>query len=338
MTLDDFMYSLPPALIATQPAAPRDHCRLMVVHRAAGRIEHRRFDDLPEYFTPRDLLVLNDTKVIPARLRADGDLEILLLEETSPRHWLCLGKPGKKLRPGATLTVTPRAASAGAPPVKIEVLRSLPSGERVIRIFDNIQLADYGELPLPPYIQKQRQARHEALYLPQDAEQYQTTYADGDHAGSVAAPTAGLHFTPALLQKFNHRFLTLTVGLGTFRPVKVSDLARHTMHTEHFFIPAGLREAAADSARVVAVGTTAARVLESAPSLPAGAGATDIFIYPPRRFRRTDALLTNFHLPGSTLLMLVAAFMGLELQRRAYREAIASGYRFFSYGDAMLIL
>jgi S-adenosylmethionine:tRNA ribosyltransferase-isomerase len=335
MNLSDFIYDLPPSRIATHPTMPRDHCKLMVVHRADGHIEHRRFDDLPEYLTPRDLLVLNDTKVIPARLRADGGrIEILLIEETAPRHWLCIGKPGKKLQPQTELFIEP--LTVGAEPAKIEILRSLPSGERVIRFFQDINLADYGELPLPPYIQKQRKELREPLYIPQDAEVYQTTYADRE--GSVAAPTAGLHFTPELLGKFNHCFLTLTVGLGTFRPVKVSDITQHVMHTEHFFIPAGLREAAAGSERVVAVGTTVARVLESVPSLSAGAGDTNIFIHPPRKFKRTDALITNFHLPGSTLLMLVAAYMGLDLQRRAYQAAIVSGYRFFSYGDAMLIL
>ncbi|MDR2462554.1 MAG: tRNA preQ1(34) S-adenosylmethionine ribosyltransferase-isomerase QueA [Verrucomicrobiales bacterium] len=335
MNLSDFIYELPPSLIATHPTEPRDHCKLMVIHRATGAIEHRRFDDLPAYLTPRDLLVLNDTKVIPARLRADGGrLEILLIEETSPRHWLCIGRPGKKLKPQTEFLIEPLTVSAE--PAKIEVLRSLPSGERVIRFFKDLNLADYGELPLPPYIQKQRQKLREPSYTPRDAELYQTTYAD--RAGSVAAPTAGLHFTPALLKKFNHRFLTLTVGLGTFRPVKVSDITQHQMHTEHFFIPEGLASAAADSQRVVAVGTTVARVLESAPKLTPGAGDTRIFMHPPHRFKRTDALITNFHLPGSTLLMLAAAFMGVDLQRRAYREAIASGYRFFSYGDAMLIL
>ena len=337
MKLDDFIYELPVPLIATHPVEPRDHCKLMVVHRATGKIEHRHFYGLPEYLTPRDLLVLNDTKVIPARLHAnDGQIEILLIEQTSPRHWLCIGKPGKKLKPQTQLLIDP--LKPGVKPAKIEILKSLPSGERVIRFFDELDLADYGELPLPPYIQKQRKEHNEPLYTPQDAEVYQTTYANNEHSDSVAAPTAGLHFTPELLQKFNHRFLTLTVGLGTFRPVKVADITDHEMHSEHFFIPEGLAESAANSERLVAVGTTVARVLESMPKLKPGAGDTNIFIYPPRKFKRTDALITNFHLPGSTLLMLVAAFMGLELQRKAYQEAIISGYRFFSYGDAMLIL
>ncbi|MDR0534403.1 MAG: tRNA preQ1(34) S-adenosylmethionine ribosyltransferase-isomerase QueA [Verrucomicrobiales bacterium] len=337
MKLDDFVYELPESRIATHPVEPRDHCKLMVIHRADGKIEHRRFDDLAEYFTPRDLLVLNDTKVIPARLHANnGQIEILLIEETSPRHWLCIGKPGKKLKPQTELWIDP--LKPGAEPAKIEILKSLPSGERVIRFFKDINLADYGELPLPPYIQKQRKEQHEPLYIAQDSEVYQTTYANNEHANSVAAPTAGLHFTPELLQKFNHAFVTLNVGLGTFRPVKVADITEHEMHREHFFIPENLQEKAANSERVVAVGTTVARVLESVPKLKPGSGETNIFMYPPYKFKRVDALITNFHLPGSTLLMLVAAFAGLELQRKAYQEAIANRYRFFSYGDAMLIL
>jgi S-adenosylmethionine:tRNA ribosyltransferase-isomerase len=335
MKLDDFIYHLPESLIATHPVEPRDHCKLMVVHRDTEKIEHRHFYDLPEYLTPRDLLVLNDTKVIPARLHANGgQIEILLIEETSPRHWLCIGKPGKKLKPQTELFIDP--VKPGVQPAKIEILRSLPSGERVIRFYQDINLADYGELPLPPYIQKQRKEQNEPLYIPQDSEVYQTTYANRE--GSVAAPTAGLHFTPELLQKFQHRFLMLNVGLGTFRPVKVADITDHEMHSEHFMIPEGLQESAANSERVVAVGTTVARVLESVPKLKPGTGDTKIFMYPPYKFKRLDALITNFHLPGSTLLMLVAAFMGLDLQRKAYQEAIVSGYRFFSYGDAMLIL
>jgi S-adenosylmethionine:tRNA ribosyltransferase-isomerase len=337
MKLDDFIYQLPESLIATHPVEPRDHCRLMVIRRATGHIEHRRFYDLPEYLTPRDLLVLNDTKVIPARLRANGgQIEILLTGQTSPRHWLCIGKPGKKLKPQTEFLIDPLVP--GGKPAKIEILKSLPSGERVIRFFDDLDLADYGELPLPPYIQKQRKEHLEPLYTPQDADFYQTTYANNGHADSVAAPTAGLHFTPELLQKFNHRFLALTVGLGTFRPVKVADITQHDMHREHFFIPEGLAESAANSERVIAAGTTVVRVLESVPKLKPGPGDTRIFMYPPYKFKRVDALITNFHLPGSTLLMLVAAFMGLELQRQAYREAIAGNYRFFSYGDAMLII
>jgi S-adenosylmethionine:tRNA ribosyltransferase-isomerase len=330
----DYQFDLPPGRIATHPAEPRDSARLMVVDRASGTITHAHFRDLGQWITSEDLLVLNDTKVIPARLSAqNGAVEILLTQETSPRHWTAIGKPAKLLRAGARLRLD---HPSGHPGAELEILKTLPDGQRVIRFFEDIRLEDYGQLPLPPYILKSRAEQQEPSYIASDNSDYQTVYARV--AGSVAAPTAGLHFTPALLQSLPHAFLTLHVGLGTFRPVKVQDVADHDMHREHYFIPEGLAERARNARRVVAVGTTVCRVLETRPSLEAGAGETALLIYPPYRFRRTDALITNFHLPGSTLLMLVAAFMGLELQRRAYAEAIAQNYRFYSYGDAMLIL
>ncbi|MDD5261732.1 MAG: tRNA preQ1(34) S-adenosylmethionine ribosyltransferase-isomerase QueA [Methylacidiphilales bacterium] len=335
MNLEDFLYPLPEDRIATHPVSPRDHSKLMVVHRQSGQIEHRHFYDLPDYLTAEDLLVLNDTRVIPARLHAEnGAVEILLLEETSPRHWLAIGKPAAKLKAGQRLLIQPR--TEGRKPAEAEILSTVAGGQRVLRFFDDINLQDYGELPLPPYIQKARKQQHEPLYLPEDQEAYQTVFAR--ESGSVAAPTAGLHFTPELLARFRRRFITLRVGLGTFRPVKVADITQHEMHAEHYTIPPGLAEEAAGCKRVVAVGTTACRVLESVPSLRPGSGETRIFIHPPYKFKRTDALVTNFHLPGSTLLMLVAAFMGHDLQREAYRVAIAEQYRFFSYGDAMLVI
>lgn len=335
MQVSEFDYELPDELIAKEPVSPRDHARLLVVDRESGEMEHRRFDDLPEYVGREDLLVLNDSKVIPARLFADGGrVEIVLIEETSPRNWVAIGKPGKKLRAGARLFLDDREGNRSD--VEVEVLRTLADGTRVIRFYADVNLEEYGQLPLPPYIQKARSLSGEGVYQEADPDEYQTVYAD--EAGSVAAPTAGLHFTPELLERFDHAFVTLHVGLGTFRPVKVHDVRDHEMHVERYSIPKGLDEKAGKARRVVAVGTTSARVLESRPKLQAGNGRTGIFIHPPYQFKRVDVLVTNFHLPGSTLIMLVAAFMGHELQRKVYEEAVRERYRFYSYGDAMLVL
>jgi S-adenosylmethionine:tRNA ribosyltransferase-isomerase len=330
----DYEYELPPELIATHPAARREESRLLVYHRADGRVEHRHFYDLPEYLGPDDLLVLNDSKVRPAAMAtSDGRLEILLLDETSPQHWVALVKPGARAKPGMRLFFP---AGSGKPDLEAEVLKTLPGGERVLRFFGALDLDAMGEMPLPPYIRKRRGALGESEHTPEDFERYQTVYAS--HAGSVAAPTAGLHFTPELLARFPHAFVTLHVGLGTFRPVKTEFLSDHEMHEEAYSIPDGF-EAAYDAAkRIVAVGTTSARVLEAAPHLNHRGGRTRIFIHPPYEFKRVDALLTNFHLPHSTLLMLVSAMVGREKLLEIYREAVGLKYRFFSYGDAMLIL
>jgi S-adenosylmethionine:tRNA ribosyltransferase-isomerase len=334
MRLKDFHFNLPEHLIATQPAEPRDHSRLLVVDRATGTLEHARFCDLGRWITPDDLLVLNNTKVIPARLHSeDHKTELLLLEETSPLHWTAIGRPSKRLRQGDIVTLAPHE---GHPPARVEVLKTLEDGRRVIRFLQPIELEHYGDLPLPPYIEEARTALGRPALQPEDRLWYQTVVAS--EAGSVAAPTAGLHFTPDLLSRFQHATLTLHVGLGTFRPVKVDRIEDHVMHAERYEIPPGLAEKAASARRVIAVGTTVARTLESVPDLRPGRGQTSIFIHPPYRPKRVDALITNFHLPGSTLVMLVAAFAGLDLQRKAYAEAIAEGYRFYSYGDAMLIL
>lgn len=331
MKLEDFQYELPEGLIATHPAEPRDHSRLMVVDRKSGSITHHRFCDLGQFLGAGDFLVLNDTRVRPARLSAEGGkIEILLLEETSDHFWLCIGKPGKKLKPGM------RVRLDGPGEAYAEILRTLPDAQRVVRLTGVRDLQEWGRLALPPYIEAARVAGGGAVIEEADRISYQTVYARQE--GSVAAPTAGLHFTPELLGRFDHGFVTLHVGLGTFRPVKVPNLEEHDMHAEKFWIPEGLREKAQAAKRVVAVGTTSARVLESVPDLAPGGRTTSIFIYPPYRFKRVDALITNFHLPGSTLLMLVAAFLGHELQKQAYREAVKERYRFYSYGDAMLIL
>lgn len=330
----DYEYALPPELIATHPATRREESRLLVYHRAAGRVEHRHFYDLPEYLGPDDLLVLNDSKVRPAALAtSDGRLEVLLLEETSPQHWVALVKPGARAKPGMRLFF---ATAPGKPDIEAEVLKTLPGGERVLRFFAPLDLDAMGEMPLPPYIRKRRGALGESEHTPEDFERYQTVYAR--QPGSVAAPTAGLHFTPELLARFRHAFVTLHVGLGTFRPVKTEFLADHEMHEEVYSIPDGFEAAYEAATRVIAVGTTSARVLEAAPHLHRCKGRTRIFIHPPYEFKRVDALLTNFHLPHSTLLMLVSAMVGREKLLEIYREAVGLKYRFFSYGDGMLIL
>ncbi len=328
----DYEFALPPELIATHPAARREESRLLVYHRAQDRVEHRHFYDLPEYISADDLLVLNDSKVRPAAIKtSDGRLEVLLLEETSPRHWVALVKPGARAKPGMRVFF-----GTGDQPLEAEVLKTLPGGERVLRFFGPLDLEAMGEMPLPPYIRKRRGALGESEHAPEDFERYQTVYAN--RPGSVAAPTAGLHFTPELLARFNHAFVTLHVGLGTFRPVKTEFIEDHEMHEELYSIPEGFEAAYEKAKRVIAVGTTSARVLEAAANLRPGGGRTRIFIRPPYEFRRVDALLTNFHLPHSTLLMLVSALIGRGKLLEIYREAVAQKYRFFSYGDAMLVL
>jgi S-adenosylmethionine:tRNA ribosyltransferase-isomerase len=310
---------------------------------------HRLFCDLPEYFSPDDVLVLNDSRVIPARLRArhsrtHGHFEVLLLEENAPNDWWAMMRPGKRAVPGTNIVIldkdkNPSAFTATVREINAEGHRRLAfSGPRDLKM----ELDALGETPLPPYIER-------AGEQPADRERYQTVYARAP--GSVAAPTAGLHFTQELLEKIRARgtrvsFVTLHVGAGTFAPVKAERLEDHVMHEERFSLSAEtaeiLREAKKVGRRIVAAGTTSLRVLESATQ--AGEGRTRLFIHPPYEFKTVDALLTNFHLPRSTLLMLVSAFAapgatrGRDLILRAYEEAVARRYRFFSYGDAMLLL
>jgi len=357
MRTADFHYHLPPGLIAQHPPAQRGASRLLVLHRGDGRTEHRQFPDLPEYLRPGDALVLNDSKVIPARLRgrkrgSGGDLEALLIEENAPNDWWVLLRPGKHVRPSTEIQFHNRTGQSTAITATVEAkneeghCRLRFTG--VANIID--ALAGIGEVPLPPYIE--RPAHFDQA---EDLDRYQTVFAQPP--GSVAAPTAGLHFTPAMLDAVRRRgvntgFVTLHVGLGTFAPVKADRVKDHVMHEERFDLPAatvGLIAATrARGGRIIAVGTTTLRVLESVArehgELRAGPGRTRIFIHPPSGFRVVDALLTNFHLPESTLLMLVSAFAvpgetrGRELTLRTYAEAIREGYRFFSYGDAMLLL
>ena len=347
----DYDFELPDELIARRPLARREASRMMVLHRAEQRIEHRAFSDFPGFVRSRsaeknDLVVLNDTRVIPARVFSDdGKIELLFLEPAAQKNaWKCMVKPGRKLRLNNVVIL---GGVAG------RVAEITATGERVIVFDAPVDLEKIGTVPIPPYL------RREAEML--DAERYQTVYAQVP--GAVAAPTAGLHFTPEILEKVSHAFVTLHVGAGTFLPVKTEQIIEHTMHSERFAISENaaqkINDAKKNGGRIFAIGTTTVRVLESCireqaqPQKNAPLqvrsrdeihiratenGATDIFIYPGFEFKIVDALLTNFHLPRSTLLMLVSAFAGREFILRAYAEAIAQRYRFYSYGDCMLIL
>lgn len=339
MKLSDFMYDLPEERIAQTPVEPRDHSRLMVLHRDTDQIEHRHFYDVIDYLNPGDVLVINETRVIPARLFGEraggGACEVLLLRQLGPKRWETLVKPGKKLKPGAEITF-------GGGRLRARIAETTDVGGRIVD-FDcdgtfEAALDELGEMPLPPYI-------HERL---EDKERYQTVYAKQE--GSAAAPTAGLHFTPELLDRIREKGVDvvpvlLHVGLGTFRPVKTENVEEHEMHSEYFEVTAEaaarINAARERGGRVVAVGTTSVRTLESAAEngvLLPKRGETSIFIKPGYRFQMVDALITNFHLPGSTLVMLVSALYDREKILAAYEEAVRDGYRFFSFGDAMLIL
>jgi S-adenosylmethionine:tRNA ribosyltransferase-isomerase len=341
MRLSDFDYDLPPGRIATRPAEPRDAARLLVVPRGGGPLKDRGFADLPDLLDPGDLLVVNDTRVIPARLvgrrvGTGGAVEVFLLREEEGRRWRALLGPARRMRPGV------RIAFSGA---ECEVTAEHEGGERsVVFAGDEPVLAiaqRVGAVPLPPYMGREADAS--------DADAYQTVFARVP--GAVAAPTAGLHLTQSLLARLLTRGIglatvTLHVGPGTFRPVTADDVSEHRMDFEPYVVPAAteaaIAAARAAGKRVVAVGTTTTRTLEavaaSAGRVVAGAGRTDLFLRPPHVFRAVDALVTNFHLPRSTLLMLVSAFAGRERVLAAYAHAVASGYRFYSYGDAMLLL
>jgi len=324
--LQGYHYDLPPDLIVDRPATRREESRMLVLDRKSGEILHQRFTDLPAYLLPSDLLVLNDSRVIPARLHdPSGKIEILLLEHRSPRLWTAMVRPGKKLRLGVVVEVAGTTAT---------VREIFEDGTRLLEFAVEPDLDRHGEMPIPPYFHRPADE--------QDNERYQTVYARD--SGSVAAPTAGLHFTPEILAGLNHAFVTLHVGAGTFQPVKHDDLSLHRMHSENYTIfqetAERINRIKANGGRVIAVGTTTTRVLESQLQGPLSArsGSTDIFIRPPYEFQRVDALLTNFHLPGSTLLMLVSALAGRERILAAYAEAVREQYRFFSYGDCMLIV
>lgn len=339
MKKSDFFFDLPQELIAQSPIPERDHSRLLVLDKATGATEHRYFYDITEYLQPGDCLVLNDSRVLPARLlgsRAGGGAaEVLLLRDLGDSCWECLVRPGKKIRRGAKL-------SFGNGELTAEVMDVTDGGNRIVRFFyEGIfleVLEALGKMPLPPYITKELE----------EPERYQTVYSRV--IGSAAAPTAGLHFTEELLKKIADKgvdvcFVTLHVGLGTFRPVKEDDIEDHLMHSEFCTVPEETAEkvnaAKQRGSRVVAVGTTSCRTLESFTDdsgvLHSGSRWTDIFIYPGYSFKCIDSLITNFHLPESTLIMLVSALAGREHVLAAYQEAIEERYRFFSFGDAMLI-
>ena len=322
--LADYRFELPQELIASRPAERRRDARMMVVNRAARTWEHRQFTDFAGYVRDGDLVVLNNSRVIRARLFPERPVEeILLLEPLGGTRWRCMVRPGKRMRLGDSC----RVAGTVARVVEVE-----STGERVVEFSAAPDLGAYGELPLPPYMERRADAM--------DDERYQTVYATEE--GSVAAPTAGLHFDAELLASVPHTFVTLHVGAGTFRPVQVADVREHRMHTERFVVSEETAARVEAARRVIAVGTTTVRVLESVADgwgrVPAGAGETNIFIRPPHEFRVVDALLTNFHFPESTLLMLVSAFADRELMLAAYEDAVRERYRFFSYGDCMLIL
>ena len=341
MKTSDFYYDLPKELIAQDPLEDRSSSRLLVLHRKSGRVEHRVFTDIVEYLKPGDCLVRNNTKVIPARLygtRVDtgATIELLLLKRMENEVWETLVKPGKKARQGAVI-------SFGDGILTGEIIDVKEDGNRLIQfryegIFEEI-LDQLGQMPLPPYI----------THTLKDKNRYQTVYAK--YEGSAAAPTAGLHFTEELFQKLEEKGVlvanvTLHVGLGTFRPVKVDDVSKHHMHTEFYQVTKEeadkINKAKQAGGRIVCVGTTSCRTIESAADengvLKPGQGDTDIFIYPGYSFKMMDVLITNFHLPESTLLMLVSALAGKEQVMRVYEEAVQERYRFFSFGDAMIIL
>jgi S-adenosylmethionine:tRNA ribosyltransferase-isomerase len=358
MQTEEFNFALPPELIAQAPAPERDQSRLLVLERSSKKILHRHFRNFLEYLNPGDVLVLNNSRVIPARLRGvnsrtGGQFEILLLEENTTNDWWVMLRPGKRARVGTEIILHDHAGKSTG--VRATVTDINEEGHRRLEFSNTTNISDQldalGEIPLPPYI-----TRENSSDLAADRIRYQTVYAAS--AGSVAAPTAGLHFTEMLLQEIRARgvrvcFVTLHVGLGTFAPVKSETLSGHAMHEERFELCEDttriVNEAKNAGRRIIAVGTTTMRVLESVASqnqgrLVASGGRTRIFIYPPFNFQMVDVLLTNFHLPRSTLLMLVSAFAapakisGRELVLSAYAEAVRERYRFFSYGDVMLLI
>lgn len=345
MRTDDFDYELPSGLIAQTPSDPRDSCRLLVLDRSSGQVDHRTFSDLPEYLREGDLLVVNETRVLPARLKGvkdetGGAVEVLLLRERYEATWECLVKPGRRVKPGARLTFGDGAMTGFVVDVVDEsggrlIRFSTHSGQSFLEVVHSI-----GEMPLPPYI----------TVPVDDPETYQTVFAKEER--SAAAPTAGLHFTPELLERCCEagariETVELDVGLDTFRPVSEDDPADHHIHTEHFRVSAATAAAIgktrASGGRVIAIGTTSVRAIESAWDDAQGAvasteGPTSLFILPGYGFHAVDAMVTNFHVPRSTLMMLVSAFAGRELVMHTYRDAIERKYRFLSFGDAMLIL
>lgn len=341
MLKSEFFYDLPEELIAQTPIEPRNHSRLMKIDRKSGEIEHRHFYNLCDYLKKGDLLVMNDSRVLPARLYGEKEgtgafIEFLLLEQKGDKLWEILVRPGKKAKPGARF-------SFGDGRLKAEIIETVEGGNRIAKFECEgnffTALEEVGQMPLPPYIKEKLN----------DKERYQTVYSK--ELGSAAAPTAGLHFTKEMLAELEQKgvklaYVTLHVGLGTFRPVKEDNVLEHKMHSEHYHLPKEtadlIKQTKAEGGRVIAVGTTSCRTLESVGTffedMDEHEGYTDIFIYPGYEFKVIDGLITNFHLPESTLIMLVSAFLGYEKTMNAYKTAVENKYRFFSFGDAMLIL
>ena len=341
MLKSEFFYDLPEELIAQTPIEPRNHSRLMKIDRKSGEIEHRHFYNLCDYLQNGDLLVMNDSRVLPARLYGEKEgtgafIEFLLLEQKGDKLWEILVRPGKKAKPGSRF-------SFGDGRLKAEIIETVEGGNRIAKFECEgnffTALEEVGQMPLPPYIKEKLN----------DKERYQTVYSK--ELGSAAAPTAGLHFTKEMLAELEQKgvklaYVTLHVGLGTFRPVKEDNVLEHKMHSEHYHLPKEtadlIKQTKAEGGRVIAVGTTSCRTLESVGTffedMDEHEGYTDIFIYPGYEFKVIDGLITNFHLPESTLIMLVSAFLGYEKTMNAYKTAVEDKYRFFSFGDAMLIL
>ena len=341
MLKSEFYYDLPEELIAQTPIEPRNHSRLMKIDRKSGEIEHRQFYNLCDYLKKGDLLVMNDSRVLPARLYGIKEgtgacIEFLLLEQKGDKLWEILVRPGKKAKPGARF-------SFGDGRLKAEIIETVESGNRIAKFECEgnffTALEEVGQMPLPPYIKEKLK----------DKERYQTVYSK--ELGSAAAPTAGLHFTKEMLAELENMgvklaYVTLHVGLGTFRPVKEDNVLEHKMHSEHYHLPKEtadlIKQTKAEGGRVIAVGTTSCRTLESVGTffddMDEHEGYTDIFIYPGYEFKVIDGLITNFHLPESTLIMLVSAFLGYDKTMNAYKIAVDEKYRFFSFGDAMLIV
>ena len=336
----DYYFDLPPKLIAQTPLERRDSSRMLTLDRKSGAVEHRKFSDFPSFLQSGDCLVLNNSRVLPARLLGErvpggGNCEVLLLVDKGKKVWECLVRPGRKLREGSQV-------SFGNGALIGEIVEVLEDGNRLVRFeYDGIfleVLEQLGKMPLPPYIRERLE----------DGERYQTVYSK--HAGSAAAPTAGLHFTPEILAELERRdvklaYVTLHVGLGTFRPVKIDDFTTHQMHSELCMVSEGaaatINVTKKNGGRVVCIGTTSCRTIESMADkggmVQSGSKWTDIFIYPGYKFKVMDGLLTNFHLPESTLIMLVSALAGREQVLAAYEQAVAEGYRFFSFGDCMYV-
>jgi len=323
MLTSDFDYHLPPELIASAPLADRAASRMLVIHRTTGLIEHRLFSDFPSYLQPQDCVILNNTRVVPARFLTDDNREILRLKSHSPTLWRCMVKPGKRFKLQHQVSLGDATGT---------VQEVFENGDRLIAWDRPVDEDRYGHLALPHYMERDEQ--------PADRERYQTVFAA--HEGSIAAPTAGLHFTPEILASIPHAFITLHVGVGTFQPVRAERIEDHVMHHEEYDVSAPAALQIQSATRRIAVGTTAMRTLETIArdhgQIIAARGETNLFITPGFQFKAVGALLTNFHLPKSTLMMLVSAFATRDLILEAYRQAVAQRYRFFSYGDCMLIL